>query len=242
MYKVLIVEDEDDAARALTECLERYGREFGVELKVSRHASAVDFIREKRTWDLVFMDIDLPGVNGMEAAGLLRTYDPATPLIFVTNLAQYAVRGYEVDALDFIVKPVSYYSFSMRMDKAVRAMRRNACSHLTVQTRAGVRVIDHKDLVFVETVSHDLVFHTVPEAGGNDDEPLRVRGSLSKLEGELAGGPFLRISSGCIVNMDHIRSMQTGTLRMDDGTVLYASRSQKRAALDTFADYLGGSI
>ena len=94
------------------------------------------------------MDIDLPGMSGMEAAGLMRAYDEETPLIFVTNLAQYAIRGYEVDALDFIVKPVSWYHFSMRMDKAMRAMRRHsATGRLKVSTRSGVRVIPPADVL-----------------------------------------------------------------------------------------------
>lgn len=243
MYRLLIIEDEDEAAAALESCIERYGREFGVEFEVTRLCTAVEFVRAKRSYDLVFMDIQLPGMNGMETAGLLRTYDTSTPLIFVTNLAQYAVRGYEVDALDFIVKPVSYYNFSMRMDKAIRVMRRRGRDRIAIATRAGVRSLALADLIYVETVNHDLVFHV---AGGNEDdpdeEPPRVRGSLSKLETELAVGPFLRISSSCIVNMDHIRSMQGGTLRMSDGAILYASRSQKRLALETFTDYLGGSI
>lgn len=242
MYRILIVEDEDDAARSLTDCLERYAREYSLEFDIARLETAIQFVRGRRSFDLVFMDIDLPGINGMEAAELMRSYDTRTPIIFVTNLAQYAVRGYEVNALDFIVKPVSYYNFSMRMDKAVRAMRRNERSHLNVATRAGIRVLPVSDVVYVETVNHDLVYHLVDDDPDDPEGPLRVRGSLSRLEEELAGGPFLRVSSGCLVNMDHVRSMQAGTLRMSDGTTLYASRAKKRVALETFADYLGGTI
>ncbi len=239
MYQVMMVEDDARAADDLSALIARYGAEQHIEFKVMRSENAVPLIKSHRTYDLVFMDIDLPGINGMEAAELLRTYDPTVPLIFVTNLAQYAVRGYQVDALDFIVKPVSYYHFSMRMDKAMRAIARNRREHVTVSTRSGLRVVPCAEIVYVETQAHDLVYHL---AGGADEEPLRVRGSLSALEGELAGGPFVRISSGCLANMDHVRSMQAGEVRMDDGSVLYASRAKKKAALDTFADYLGGSI
>lgn len=240
MYQVLIVEDDAEAADSLQACLNRYAHEYALALHITRYESAIPLVTGKRTFDLVFLDIDLPGVNGMEAAELLRTYDKRTPIVFVTNLAQYAVRGYQVDALDFIVKPVSYYNFSMRMDKAVRAMRRNDRPHLSVTTRAGIRVLEPGDIVYVETVNHDLVYHL--RSIDDEAEILRIRGSLSKLERELADGPFLRISSGCLVNMDHVRSMQAGMVRMSDGTTLYASRAKKRAALETFADYLGGSI
>lgn len=239
MWQVAIVEDEDEAAKTLAEYVARYGREFGHEFNVTRFPTAVQFGAAKRDFDLVFMDIDLPGMNGMEAAGLMRSYDERTPIIFVTNLAQYAVRGYEVDALDFIVKPVSYYHFSMRMDKAVRIMRRSARDQIAVSTRAGVIVIPLADLMYVETINHDLVYHLV---GVDDEELPRVRGSLAKFEEQVAGGPFLRISSGCVVNMDHVRSVQTGILHMSNGETLYASRARKREVLETFTDYLGRSL
>ena len=243
MYNVLIVEDDDEMARTLTESLSRYASEFGLDFNVTRCGNAVLFLKNRRTYDLVLMDIDLPGINGMEAATLLRSYDTQTPLIFVTNLAQYAVRGYEVDALDFIVKPISYYNFSMRMDKAVRVMRRNERSRLQVKTRTGIRILPLRDIVYIEMVNHDLVYHLAGDDPGDDNaEPMRVRGTLAKLEEEFEGGPFLRISKGCIVNMDHIRSIRDGMVHMSDGTTLYASRSRRRPALETFADYLGGSI
>ena len=248
MYEILMVEDEDDAAATLAAHLERYGRENQLEFHVTRSTSAVGLARGQRAWDLVFMDIDLPGMNGMEAAQLLRAYDPDTPLIFVTNLAQYAVCGYEVDALDFMVKPVGYYHFSMRMDKAMRAIARHRASSVTVSTRAGVRVLPCSEIVYIEVVNHDIVYHVAdPEGPGahptpEDEELLRVRGSLSKVVESLPAGQFLRISSGCVVNMSHVRSMRAGELRMSDGTVLYASRARKREVLETLTDYLGGSI
>lgn len=238
MWQIAIVEDEAQAAATLKEYLLRYAKEYDQVFNIILFDNAVKFAGAKRDVDLIFMDIDMPGINGMEAAGLLRTYDQETPLIFVTNLAQYAVQGYEVDALDFIVKPVSYYHFSMRMDKALRVMRRNVHNQISVVTRAGAVAVPYADLIYVETVNHDLVYHLVNPS----EEELRIRGSLSKLEEELSDGPFLRISSSCIVNLDHVRSIQAGELRMSSGEVLYASRAKKREVLETFTDYLGRSI
>lgn len=238
MWQIAIVEDDIEAAATLREYILRYGKEYNQDFNVVHFENAVQFSAAKRDVDLIFMDIDMPGINGMEAAGLLRTYDEQTPLIFVTNLAQYAVRGYEVDALDFIVKPVSYYHFSMRMDKALRVMQRNVHSQIKIVMRTGTIAVPYTDLIYVETINHDLVYHLVNPA----ESETRVRGSLSKLEKELADGPFLRISSGCIVNLDHVRSIQAGALHMSNGETLYASRAKKREVLDTFTDYLGRSI
>lgn len=244
MYEILIVEDEDDAAETLVSHIERYGREKNLEFHTTRSKTADQVVKASRQFDLVFMDIDLPGMNGMDAAELLRVYDQETPIVFVTNLAQYAVRGYEVDALDFMVKPVGYYHFSMRMDKAMRAVERRHAQSITLSTRGGLYVLPVSDIVYIDVVNHDIVYHVSSTSGviGPDDEPPRVRGSLSKVEEELPAGQFLRISSGCLVNMAHVRSMNAGELVMSDGTKLYASRARRREVLETLTDYLGGSI
>ena len=140
MYRTLVVEDEAQEARHLTDLLTRYGKQHGVEFKVTWHSSAMEMLSDKGHYDLCLLDIEMPGINGMEAAGLLRTYDETIPIIFVTNLAKYAVKGYEVGALGFIVKPVSYGSLSLSLDRALRAIGANVGRSVAVPTEDGVRV------------------------------------------------------------------------------------------------------
>lgn len=237
MYQIAIVEDERDAADALAAFLDRYAAETSEGFDVSRFTNAIDFEVTKRRFDLVFMDIQMPGINGMEAAQLLRTYDDQTPLIFVTNLAQYAVRGYEVDALDFIVKPVTYFNFRMRMDKALRHIRRNDGRSVTVTTRDGMRVMALTDIEYVEVSRHDLSYHLYGEA-----EPFVVYGSLKAFEEEVAGTSFVRISNSCVINMNQVRSVKGSELVMKGGDTLWFSRSRKREAVATITNFLGGSI
>lgn len=237
MYRIALVEDELDAADALAAFLDRYAQERGLDFALARFTNAMDFELTKESFDLVFMDIQMPGINGMEAAHLLRTYDEVTPIVFVTNLAQYAVRGYEVDALDFIVKPVTYFNFRMRMDKAMRHIRRNSGRSVSVSTRDGMRVIPLADIEYVEVSRHDLSYHLVGE-----EEPFVVYGSLVAFEQEVEGGPFVRISASCLANMNHVRSVRGSALVMSGGETLYFSRSRKREALATITSFFGGSI
>ena len=235
MYQIALVEDEQPAADALTSFITRYGEERGEQFEVTHFTNAIDFEVTRRRFDLVFMDIQMPGINGMEAARLLRTFDAETPIIFVTNLAQYAVKGYEVDALDFMVKPVGYYDFSLRMEKALRKLSANVGRTIPVTTTDGVRVVPLARLDYVEVRNHDLIFHVA------DDEPLRVRGNLSAFERENAGGPLLRISKSVVVNMERIDWVRGYDLRTLSGDMLRISRSNKRAATEAITSYLGGS-
>ncbi len=237
MYRAIIVEDDQGAADALRAHLSRFGNEAQVEFSVEVLSSALELLETRHPCDIYFLDIGLPGVNGMEAAQIIRQTDEVTPIVFVTDLAQYAVRGYSVDALDFMVKPVGYQDFALRMRRALRVMARNDGARVTLPTATGLRVVALRDVVFVEIIKHDLYWHV---AGVT--EPLRMRGSLKALEEELPQDRFCRIAAGYIVNMGHIKAASGSEVVMSDGTRLAVSRSRKAEALAAFSRFAGGSI
>lgn len=238
MHKVLIVEDYPDDAQLLSDELERYGERHGFDFSVSVSPTAVAMASGSRTFDLIFLDIELPGINGMEAAELVRAYDTSTPIIFTTSLAQYAVRGYEVGAAGFIVKPVTAPKLELAMDKVIGRLRAAGEDRLVIPTSGGVRVVPLGELAYVELVRHDLVFHLA-----TGDEPLKVRGTIKQiLDGAAPDGPLLQVSSGCVVNMDFVRLVKGPEVRMADGTVLPLSRARRKEALETFTRYLGGTL
>lgn len=114
MLRCAIVEDTAQELEHLQNGLKRYSAERALPLNVTAFGNAADFLEHYcADYDIVFMDIELPGLNGMEAAHRLREIDRQVILIFVTNMAQYAVKGYEVDALDYIIKPAQYGPLSI---------------------------------------------------------------------------------------------------------------------------------
>lgn len=236
VYRILIVEDAPSEADVLRSYLQKYAGEKGLSFSIEVLGSALEFINSRRVADLVFMDIDMPGINGMEAAEILRTYDTETPLVFVTNLAQYAVRGYAVDAVDFVVKPVEYGDFAMRMDRAMRVVERNAASSLALPTADGVRVVPVSEVLYLDMVRHDVRYHLA------DGTSLLERGSLRAAEERLGAQTFLRISSGCLVNMARVERIGRESVTMADGAELFYSRSQRKRALETLANYVGRSF
>lgn len=236
MYRVLIVEDTPAEANTLRGFLERYAAEKDLELNIEVLGSALEFIDGRHPADLVLMDIDMPGINGMEAAQVMRAHDTQTPLIFVTNLAQYAVRGYSVDALDFVVKPVEYHDFAMRLDRAVRIMARNTRSTLALPTEDGVAVVSHADLLYVDMLKHDVCYHLA------DGRVLKERGTMRAAAERLGEDEFLKVSSGCLVNMGCVTRIGSDSVTMADGAEIFFSRSQKKAALERLANFVGRSI
>lgn len=236
MYRALIVEDDPQAAETLHAHLERYAAERGASFSVEILPSALEFLEGTHPADVIFMDIGLPGVSGMEAAEIMRQTDEVTPIVFVTDLAQYAVRGYAVDALDFMVKPVTYEDFALRMGRAMRVMGRNADTTVAIPTADGTRIVPVRDIIYVEILRHDLYWHVAGQA-----EPLRVRGSLTAEEGRL-GARFCRISASHLVNMGQVNVVRGSGVTMSDGTELTFSRTRKKAALEALARFAGGSV
>ena len=233
MYRVLIVEDETNEQRILARHIARFGRESGEQFQIQWLQSAVEFVRSKARFDLVLLDIDLPGINGMEAAQLLRVYDEDTPIIFVTNLAKYAVKGYEVGALDFMLKPVSYPSFALRMEKALAVMRQNAPRMIIAPTSEGHRILPVSRVAFIDVSNHSVVYHL------EDGSAVASRGSLSKAEGALKGSSFVRISNSCLINMSMVHTIGAKGLVMTTGDILSFSRSRRRDAVHAITEFWG---
>ena len=102
--------------------------------------------------DIILMDIQMKFMDGMTAAEMIRRRDPEVLIIFITNRSDYAVRGYEVDALDYVVKPVEYFSFSQKLDRAISRRGRNRDQHIVIHSDGGIYKLSASQILFVESV------------------------------------------------------------------------------------------
>lgn len=238
MLQIIIVEDEPDTAALLENYLKQYSEAHKISIHSSNYGDAERFFTALKTGlspDLILLDIELPGMNGMDAARQLRKTGNTTPVIFVTNLAQYAVKGYDVNALDFIVKPVSYQQFAMKLRKALRIIEQNIGTRIAITVDRNVKFIPSGKLLYVEILNHDLFYHT-------SESTFRCRGSLSRIEQELKDFGFLRISSCYLVNMKYIAELTSHSVILSNGEELSISRTQKKEILKSLTTYIGGNI
>jgi len=151
MIKIAIVEDNDNHAEILKSYIERYGDEHNEQFVIERFNNGMQFISEySATFDIVFMDIEMPVFDGISTARKLREFDDDVCLIFVTNLAKYALVGYEVSAMDYIVKPVKYFNFAMKLEKAVKLRRSKHTGWLMLKIDESVKKISFNEILFVE--------------------------------------------------------------------------------------------
>ena len=235
MLKFAIVEDEDSAASKLTECIRRYCKSHDISYDIERFVSAVDFLKNYRpVYDIVFFDIVLPYLNGIDAAKELRNLDDVVTIIFVTNMANLAVRGYEVAALDFVVKPVVYDSFAMKIERAVNAVKRRRRVDVSIPVYRNEKVVSESKIYYIEVTRHNLVYHT-------DEGDIKARGTLGALEQQLEKENFVRCNSCYLVNMKYVTGVD-GDDMIVAGTRLKISRAKKKSVLHTLTNFLGKTV
>ena len=231
MVRIAVVEDNPEDLAGLADCLRRYEQEQDLRFSVSPFSNPATFLDTYHSdFDLIFMDIDLPLFNGMEVARRLREIDSVVTLVFITNMEQYAVQGYAVDAIDFVVKPINYYRFSSMMRRALRYSARRAEKELLIQSSGSMVRLRASQIIYIEIRDHLLVFHT-------ENGILESWGKLSELEAELSPHGFVRCSSAHLVNLRYVLSAEGSTVNAA-GTVLPISQRRRKAFFTSVTNYL----
>lgn len=233
MVNIAILEDDVSVAKTLQRVLETYARQNDAAFNIRIFPNAEVFLADAKTsFDIAFMDIELPGMNGMDAAFKLRETDRQVIIIFVTNMAQYAVKGYEVNALYYIIKPVTYQSVAYKLKRALALHEANAQTDLVLRQNSGFARISTRDLLYVEISNHKLMYHTAAET-------VATYGSLADAEAALKGRGFFRCNSCYLVNARHIASVAGHFVMLSDGTQLQISHPRKKQFMTELGAWLG---
>ena len=201
---IAVVDDEQAMREQLTEYIQRFSVETNNPFEVFQFASADALLKEYRAdYEIIIFDIDMPGTNGLDAARKIRETDGQVMILFVTNMAQYAINGYEVDAVDYVIKPIGYYDFSMKLQKALRRRNRLQDEQLVIDSTEGMLHLPVTDILYVEVMGHYLVYHT-------QEKTIRARGSLKESEALLLRYHFSRCHKSFLVNLAHIINIRPG--------------------------------
>ncbi len=234
MIRIAIVEDNASDTEALKKLIARYFETRKKEYQIQEYNNAENFLDSKMNFDIMFLDIELSGMNGMNAAKRVRLTDSKSVIIFTTYMRQYAIKGYEVGALNYLLKPVHYSGFSLTMDKALPIVDVNNESFLRVSSKDGIRQLNCRDILYIDIVKHDVVIHCT-------NENLFLYGILSEYEKKLSGFGFAKCSSNTLVNLRHVNKVVKDDVYIADD-VLHISRRMKKSFLNQMTIFLGENI
>ena len=220
MINIAIVEDEAMYAKQLQEFLLQYQKENGEVFNITVYSDGDQIVHKyKSQFDIILMDVEMKFMDGMSAAEEIRKADTEVVIIFITNMAQYAIRGYAVDALDYVLKPVSYFAFSQRLNRAISRMKKREQKVITV------------NIYYIESPGHNLVLHTIL----GDYESA---GTMKEVEEKLQDLNFCRGNKGYLINLQHVDGIQDGCAVVK-GEPLLLSRSRKKEFMEALTNYWG---
>ena len=235
VFRTCVVEDSKESSDLLCSYIKEYEKNSGggYTFSITCFSDALSFLDEfGGNYDFIFMDIELPHMDGMEAVRRIRQKDENVIVIFVTNMAQYAVKGYEVNALDFIVKPVRYDGFAMKMDRAISKLKAIQSKDIWITERNNKRRLRVTDIKYVEVAHHCCIYHTVDGDYNTYDQLYNVCEALKD-------EPFALCNRCFLVNLKFVTAIEEMSVTVA-GEKLQISRNKKKDFLKSLNEYLGG--
>ena len=230
--RIAIVDDSRAEADDLIGFIRKYGSSNHLPVTVEYYPDANKFLfHYTPDYDCVFMDIEMPGMDGLTCAKDLRKMDRNVLLIFSTSFAQYAINGYEVDALDYLVKPYRYEDFSTALLRAQKRLKNSADCRIEIRNREGHFFIPEDSIYYVEQRLHSHVFHT-------DSGEYEEYGTMTSVERILQNHPaFFRISGSFIVNLKYVTNVDGSEVLVKNDSIR-VSRLRKKELFQKMNDYL----
>jgi two-component system LytT family response regulator len=228
IIRTIIVDDEDLARRGIKSLLTKHS-DVEVISECSNGREAIEAIR-RETPDLVFLDVEMPGKSGFEvmAEGVV---DSKPYVIFVTAYDRYAIRAFDVDALDYVLKPLDEQRFEDAVERARRALLksqpRTPLDRITVKSSGKLLVIKLKEIDWIEAVEDYVSLHVGTKS-------YLVRDTIAAIEERIGPAGFVRIHRSTLLNLDRVRELHPLTkgeyaVILQDGTQLKLSRNFRGA-------------
>lgn len=231
MVRIALVEDNANCQQELTEYLNRFAQECGEHIAISTFSDGAEMVEGyTANYDIILMDIAMPFMDGMTAAEAIRRVDDEVVIIFLTNMPQYAMKGYSVGALDYVLKPVSYFAFSQRIQRALKRMERRAQRYISIPFKGGMRKLAVPQIAYVEVQNHDLTYHV-------GEEILSAKGTLSEAEALLGSESFFRCNKCYLVNLEYVDRVDNTSILIG-GDCIQVSRARKKALMDALNNYI----
>ena len=233
--QVAIIEDNAFHAETLQNYLKRFSEETSTMITSQHYSDGKEFLNQfQPTWDLILLDIEMPCMNGIEVAKEIRKQDEEVIIIFITQMAKYAIEGYAVRAFDYILKPVNYYAFTMKMKHVIRMCEQKKQSFFVISNQSGKIKQDLDYLRSGEVQNHTLLYHTTETCIFSTSYS-----SLGKLAEELIPKGFARNHNSYLVNLRYITGYEKNNVILGE-ECLPLSRTYYKSFIQSLLKYWGG--
>lgn len=232
MIKIAFCDDDLSVLNELRILLDRYRVERNLEIVYTAFQSPLELLAEIEKgarYDILFLDVIMPGETGIDTAAEIRGFDDNVKIIFLTSSAEYAVQSYTVGAYFYQMKPIWEDSFFRLMDSAVATCKKEQGNSLILRCRTGITRIELSRLEYCEVIHRTLFIHM---ANGT---VLESTGSLDELSKQLEpSGLFLRPHRSFLVNLDFIQNLSSHSITMSCATEIPLPRGKYHEVKDAY--------
>ncbi len=232
--KIAVCEDNKVDQDYVIKLLYEYANENGVILEIQTFISAEQFLfqyADEKDYQIIVLDIEMEKMNGVELAKKLREDNKEIQILFVTGFSDYISEGYEVDALHYLMKPVSKEKLFRVMEKAVSNLKKEE-KVLLVQENGEMLKVLAKSIFYVEVFSHSCSIHTT-------EGVIETKMTISDLEKKLFDG-FIRVHRSYLVNLERIKKIAKAEIFMENGNRVPLSRRRYKDVNIAFIRYFRG--
>lgn len=236
MITAAIVDDDPNIRETLQAALIKDTQRRRIPVQLSVCASGSEFLTlPKEKWDLVLMDVEMPGQNGIETARQLRRVNERATIIFITNYIQYALEGYEVQAFRYLLKPIDAAQFEQVVGTALDEIHHRQTAYLQLKGRSEIIRLAIDELIYAETERGHLLLHTPAKV-------LECYSTMEKLEQELKQEAFFRCHSSFLVALEAVRQIEKQDVVLKDGTRVPVSKNRKKGMKQALTNFWGGKF
>ncbi|MBQ9206635.1 MAG: response regulator transcription factor [Treponema sp.] len=238
MIQLAICDDESTERNRVKDALSSYFREHpDISAEIHEFSSAFDFLDaldNNALFDIVFLDIYMPGINGIEAAKTLRARTDTSKIIFLTSSTDHALDAFSVNAVHYLVKPFSHSAFNEALNRAFDAFK-NSSKKLAITGEMGaVSFVSIDDIIYIESIGRKRYVYTQKK------EFVEVKRTLlhfsEELE-ELAPGQFISPYRGYIINLDEVRTIEPNKIIMENGKQIITKTGDYRKLKSLLFNY-----
>ena len=225
MFSIALCEDNSLQREELKNNLSKVLDEIGIEYKLLTFGTGEDLLKEyPEKLDILFLDIQMGELTGMETARKVREYDDKVEIIFITALWDYIQKGYEVRAFRYLIKPVKFKELQEQVTACVENILHKRYTYITIKDKNNVLKIRTEDILFLETFERKVIIHT-------NSQDYIVKMSMNKLEKELTNKGFFRCHTSYIVNLIKIEEIKKDYLLINKFTLPVSKHRMKNLKL-----------
>lgn len=236
-FRIAICDDDSTSLTTIRSLLLRMGNEMNLSFEILEYPDGADLVENYPTaLSFLFLDIEMPFMNGLDTARAVRERDQQVTMVFMSNYEKYAIHGYEFGAWRYLLKPVTWEHFERELRQPMKLLAQKQSDFLYIKNSDGVFSVAYDDICYAETnYKKNVELHL-------NGKTLECYKSLTALEQQLAGHAFFRCHSGFLVNLAWVTHIGKDSLTLRDKSEIPVSKHRRKDLMTAFLAYAGNLL